>query len=148
MGLVGIKDPPRDGVPESVNICRGAGIVVHMVTGDHPATAAAIAKQVNILLPEDDTERTVMVASQWDQLTEQEVDNLPELPLVIARCTPESKVKMVEALHRRKKIVAMTGDGVNDSPAIKTADIGIAMGKAGSDVTKEAADIVLTGNVH
>ena len=109
VGLVGIRDPPRDGVPESVLKCRGAGIVVHMVTGDHPATATAIAKQVNILQPGDNPATSVIVASQWDQMTEQEIDNLPELPLVIARCTPDSKVKMVDALHRRGKIVAMTG---------------------------------------
>jgi Na+-exporting ATPase len=85
-----------------------------------------------------------MLASVFDRMSDAEIDNLPVLPLVVARCAPSSKVRMVEALHRRKKFVAMTGDGVNDSPALKRSDVGIGMGMAGSDVAKDASDIVLT----
>jgi potassium/sodium efflux P-type ATPase len=92
-----------------------------------------------------DVARTmVMAAHDFDKLTDQEIDNLPILPLVVARCAPQTKVRMIEALHRRKAFVGMTGDGVNDSPSLKRADVGIAMGQAGSDVAKEASDIVLT----
>jgi len=121
-----------------------------MLTGDHPQTAKAIAIEVGIIpknsqaLAPDVISSMVMTAAQFDRLTDQEIDNLPVLPLVIARCAPQTKVRMVEALHRRKKFVAMTGDGVNDSPALKRADVGIGMGMAGSDVAKDASDIVLT----
>jgi P-type Na+/K+ transporter len=113
-------------------------------------TAAAIAKQVGIL-PDDDKVKTlskaaynsmVMSADKFDALSDEEIDKLETLPLVIARCAPSTKVRMIEALHRKKRFVAMTGDGVNDSPALKRADVGIAMG-SGSDVAKEASDIVL-----
>jgi len=120
-----------------------------MLTGDHKATAQAIAQQVGILpkafykVPPVLAKSVVMTASEFDKLTDDEVDALPVLPLVIARCAPQTKVRMVEALHRRKCFVAMTGDGVNDSPSLKAADVGIAMG-SGSDVAKGAADIVLT----
>lgn len=145
IGLFGIKDPPRQTVPHSVQICDKAGIEVHMVTGDHPSTARAIAKQVGILKPEQyHNKKLVMAAVKFDKIPQEKLDAIDQLPYVIARCTPDSKVKMVKALHDRNKIVAMTGDGVNDAPAIKSADIGIAMGKGGSDVTKESADIVLT----
>jgi len=85
-----------------------------------------------------------MTASQFDKLSDNEIDQLPVLPLVIARCAPNTKVRMIEALHRRKRFCAMTGDGVNDSPSLKRADVGIAMGQAGSDVAKDASDIILT----
>jgi len=86
----------------------------------------------------------VMTASQFDKLSNAEIDALPALPLVIARCAPNTKVRMIDALHRRKAFAAMTGDGVNDSPSLKRADVGIAMGQNGSDVAKDASDIVLT----
>lgn len=149
LGLIGIYDPPRPESLPSVLKCHHAGISVHMATGDHPSTASAIAKEVGIL-PKDLTQyppnvvkSMVMTATQFDSLSEDEIDNLPVLPLVIARCAPQTKVRLVEALHRRKQIVAMTGDGVNDSPSLKMSDIGIAMGKNGSDVAKDASDIVL-----
>ncbi|CAO3590612.1 unnamed protein product [Absidia cylindrospora] len=156
LGLVGIYDPPREESKDAVESCHKAGITVHMLTGDHIATATAIARQVKIIpadygLKKKDGDREavdgdvelVMSAQKFDKLSEDEIDQLEELPLVIARCSPDTKVKMIEALHRRKKIAAMTGDGVNDSPSLKESDIGIAMGMAGSDVAKQAADIVL-----
>lgn len=121
-----------------------------MLTGDHPQTARSIAADVGIVpkniksLSPDVVSSMLMTAAQFDRLSDAEVDDLPVLPLVIARCAPSSKVRMVEALHRRKRFVAMTGDGVNDSPALKRSDVGIGMGLAGSDVAKDASDIVLT----
>ncbi|KAJ3130115.1 hypothetical protein HK098_006174 [Nowakowskiella sp. JEL0407] len=142
LGLVGMYDPPRASSAESVRICKNAGIVVHMATGDHIDTATVIAKQIGILEP--GREDLVTSAAHFESLTIEEIDEMPQLPLVIARCSPETKMKFIDALHRRKKFVAMTGDGTNDAPAIKLADIGIAMGLNGSDVAKEASDIVLT----
>lgn len=148
-GLIGLYDPPRPESAPSVRMCHEAGISVHMLTGDHPETARAIALEVGILpsrmseVASDVARTMVMAASDFDKLTDQEIDNLPILPLVVARCAPQTKVRMIEALHRRKAFVAMTGDGVNDSPSLKRADVGIAMGQAGSDVAKEASDIVL-----
>jgi potassium/sodium efflux P-type ATPase len=148
-GLVGLYDPPRPESARSVRQCQRAGITVHMLTGDHPGTARAIAAEVGILpsnmatIAKDVTDAMVMTASQFDKLSEDEIDKLPLLPLVIARCAPQTKVRMIEALHRRKAFAAMTGDGVNDSPSLKRADVGIGMG-TGSDVAKDAADIVLS----
>lgn len=149
-GLIGIYDPPRDETAGSVKLCHRAGINVHMLTGDHPGTARAIAQEVGILprnlyhYSEEVVKVMVMTAPEFDALTDEEVDALPVLPLVIARCAPQTKVRMIDALHRRQKFVAMTGDGVNDSPSLKKADVGIAMGQNGSDVAKDASDIVLT----
>ncbi|CAO3671887.1 unnamed protein product [Umbelopsis ramanniana] len=159
IGLCGIYDPPRVESKPSVESCHEAGITVHMLTGDHHATATAIAREVGIL-PENygrgvskeggadhvvvGEDKLVMTAIEFDKLSEEAIDALPSLPLVIARCSPDTKVKMIEALHRRGKIAGMTGDGVNDSPSLKESDIGIAMGQTGSDVAKQAADIILT----
>ncbi|KAI9872585.1 MAG: hypothetical protein M1830_001451 [Pleopsidium flavum] len=149
-GLIGLYDPPRVESAGAVKQCHQAGISVHMLTGDHPGTARAIASQVGIIpssskaVAKDVADAMVMTASAFDKLSEEEIDGLPVLPLVIARCSPDTKVRMIEALHRRKCFAAMTGDGVNDSPSLKRADVGIAMGQAGSDVAKDASDIVLT----
>lgn len=143
VGLVGIYDPPRPETVGAVRICQSAGIKVHMLTGDHIGTAAAIAAEVGIIKKIDSNDGTVMSAGDFDKLTTDQIDSLAELPLVIARCSPTTKVRMVQALHRRRAFAIMTGDGINDSPALKLADIGIAMGINGSDVAKQAADMVL-----
>ncbi|KAI7817134.1 Na+/K+ P-type ATPase [Gamsiella multidivaricata] len=146
LGLVGIYDPPRAESRPAVLQCYEAGIRVHMLTGDHPSTAAAIAKEVAII-PEDVSIKNnplIMTAAQFDAMSDEEVDRLVELPRVVARCSPNTKVKMIAALHRRNLFATMTGDGVNDSPSLKAANVGIAMGQSGSDVAKQASDIVLT----
>ncbi|KAJ6134099.1 hypothetical protein N7523_000421 [Penicillium sp. IBT 18751x] len=149
-GLIGLYDPPRPETAGAIAQCYKAGISVHMVTGDHPGTARAIAAQVGIIpdnmntLSKEVADAMVMTAGEFDKLSEEEIDNLPTLPLVIARCAPNTKVRMIDALHRRGKYVAMTGDGVNDSPSLKRADVGIAMGQNGSDVAKDASELVLT----
>ncbi|KAK7443243.1 hypothetical protein VKT23_015840 [Stygiomarasmius scandens] len=142
-GLVGIYDPPRPESITAVKACRDAGITVHMLTGDHAATATAIAKEISIVEP-DAPKGAIMTATEFNKLTDAEIDSLPQLPLVIARCAPETKVRMIEAGRRRGKYLAMTGDGVNDAPALSLAPVGIAMGMDGSDVAKDASDLVLT----
>ncbi|EFC48833.1 predicted protein, partial [Naegleria gruberi] len=142
VGLVGIQDPPRGGVHEAIKLCQHANLTVRVITGDHKITAKAIAHECGVI--EADDEDLVMNASTFDSMSDHELRLLPDLPRVISRCTPGTKERMIEALHARKKYVAMTGDGVNDCSSIKAADVGIAMGITGSDVTKEVADIVLT----
>ena len=148
-GLIGLYDPPRGETAVAVKTCQRAGITVHMLTGDHIRTATAIAAEVNIIdgtyinSPAFQASGTVIPASEFDKMSDEQVDSLENLPLVIARCSPSTKVRMVQALHRRKGFCIMTGDGINDSPALKLADIGIAMGLNGSDVAKQAADMVL-----
>ncbi|KAI0121159.1 sodium transport ATPase 5 [Xylariales sp. AK1849] len=149
-GLIGLFDPPRPESQGAVKRCHQAGIGVHMLTGDHPGTALAIAKQIGIVpdrlneVSKEMENAMVTTAARFDKLSDDDIDALPVLPLVIARCAPQTKVRMIEALHRRKLFAAMTGDGVNDSPSLKRADVGIAMGQAGSDVAKDASDIILT----
>ncbi|KAI0111714.1 potassium/sodium eff [Daldinia grandis] len=149
LGLAGIYDPPRKETTPAIAECSSAGIKVHMLTGDHPATAEAIAKEVGIIprnlgtLSHDIASAIIQKASDFDKLSDDEIDALPELPLVLARCAPDTKTRMIEALRRRSAFMAMTGDGVNDAPSLSRADVGIAMG-SGSDVAKSAAKIVLT----
>ncbi|KAF1830533.1 sodium P-type ATPase-like protein [Decorospora gaudefroyi] len=142
LGLVAIYDPPRLETKGAVRQCKIAGITVHMLTGDHPGTAKQIAKDVDII--DDRTpDSAIMVAKEFDRMSDEQVDAMDPLPLVIARCSPTTKVKMVQALHRRGRFCVMTGDGVNDSPALKQANVGMAMG-SGSDVAKDAAEMILT----
>ena len=149
LGLVGIYDPPRRETKASIGECSQAGIKVHMLTGDHPETAKAIAKEVGIIpknlgvLPDEVAKSIVQKATDYDKMTDAEIDALEELPLVIARCAPDTKTRMIDALRRRGAFMAMTGDGVNDAPSLSRADVGIAMG-SGSDVAKSASKIVLT----
>ncbi|KAL1958175.1 hypothetical protein VTO42DRAFT_5030 [Malbranchea cinnamomea] len=150
LGLAGLYDPPRLETKDAVKECTMAGIRVHMLTGDHPSTATAIAKEVGIIprntsnLSKEEADALVKTAAEFDGMTDEEIDALPTLPLVIARCAPDTKTRMIAALHRRKRYCAMTGDGVNDAPSLQAADVGIAMGMGGSDVAKSASDIVLT----
>ncbi|KAF7721884.1 hypothetical protein EC973_003980 [Apophysomyces ossiformis] len=147
-GLVGIYDPPRPESRQAVRDAHKAGITVHMLTGDHEKTAVAIAKEVNILnentMSPEQIKKLVMTGAELDAMSEEAIDKLERLPFVVARCSPDTKVKMIQAAARRRYISAMTGDGVNDSPSLRMADVGIAMGKNGSDVAKQASDIILT----
>lgn len=148
LGLAGIYDPPRRETKPSISECSSAGIRVHMLTGDHPETAKAIAKEVGIIprnlstLSASLASSIVQIATDFDKKTDAEIDAMEELPLVIARCAPDTKTRMIEALRRRNAFMAMTGDGVNDAPSLSRADVGIAMG-TGSDVAKSASKIVL-----
>jgi Ca2+-transporting ATPase len=138
IGLAGMVDPPRAEAPAAVQTCRNAGIRPLMITGDHPLTALHIARRLNIA-----SDGRVVTGRELDALSDAELEETAGEAAVYARVTPEHKLNLVRALQNRGHIVAMTGDGVNDAPALKKADIGIAMGIAGTDVAREAADMVL-----
>ncbi len=139
VGLVGMMDPPRDEVPEAVDRCKRAGIRVIMATGDHKVTGAAIAEQVGILFDDG----VVITGGELDHMDEAELNAALDKVAVFARVAPEHKHRIVEGLQRQGHVVAMTGDGVNDAPALQAAQIGVAMGITGTDVTKETAEMVL-----
>jgi Ca2+-transporting ATPase len=139
LGLLGMQDPPRPEVPEALAKARRAGLRTIMITGDHVATAVAIAKQIGLLRPNG----RVISGSELDRMSDEELIRVIDEVDVFARVSPHHKVRIVEALRARGEIVAMTGDGVNDAPALKRADIGIAMGISGTDVAKATADMVL-----
>lgn len=165
VGLISLQDPPRPGVPEAVQKCRTAGIKVIMVTGDHPVTAMAIAKKVGIIseghetryeqailqnksysqVSDMDTGAIIITGTELRNMDSHELDNIIRNyeEIVFARTSPQQKLLIVESCQRLGEIVAVTGDGVNDSPALRKADIGVAMGIAGSDVAKNAADMIL-----
>ena len=143
VGLIGLIDPPKPGVKESVAVCKAAGIRVVMITGDHIDTAIAIAKQLGIINPEVPSANRSMKGYEIDLMSEEILSEQKPFPVVFARVSPDNKLKIVKALQRKGQSVVMTGDGVNDAPAIKQADVGVAMGRAGTEITKQAADIIL-----
>ncbi|TFG05467.1 MAG: cation-transporting P-type ATPase [Promethearchaeota archaeon] len=138
VGFVGMMDPPRDAVPPAIQTCRTAGIEIKMITGDHPATANAIAKEIGLI--EAGEEHLTIRGVEFFEKTKDEIEKTK----VFARISPEHKLNVVNTLRERNYIVAVTGDGVNDAPALKSANIGVAMGISGTDVAKEAATMTLT----
>ncbi len=141
VGLIGMIDPAREEVPAAIKMAQQAGIRSVMVTGDHKITAVAIAKEIGIL--REITDNSVLEGVEIEALSDDELDAVIDDVRVCARVSPEHKMRIAQSLKRLGHIVAMTGDGVNDAPALKAADIGVAMGIKGTDVTKEASDMVL-----
>jgi sodium/potassium-transporting ATPase subunit alpha len=162
VGLVSLEDPPKHGVREAIGKCRQAGVKVMMVTGDHPLTAEAIGRKINLMLQETkemiakrtgrpintieehEVRAVVIHGEKIDSLTDEDWDNiLDKEEIIFARTSPKHKLQIVKRCQARGHIVGVTGDGVNDSPALKKADLGIAMNISGSDVSKEAAAMIL-----
>ncbi len=140
VGLTGMIDPPREEAKSAIEKCHSAGIRVVMITGDNAITAAAIGKEIGLL----DENSKAVTGAEIDEMSDEEFSRIVEEINVFSRVSPKHKVKIVDALKQKDEIVAMTGDGVNDAPSLKKADIGIAMGITGTDVSKEAADMILT----
>jgi magnesium-transporting ATPase (P-type) len=140
LGLVAMTDPPRDGVAESLARCRSAGIRVVMVTGDHATTALSVADRIGLAGPDAE----VLTGQEISELDDAALDARVDRVSVVARAAPGEKIRIVEACKRRGDFVAVTGDGVNDAPALRRADLGVAMGRDGTDVAREAADLVIT----
>ena len=144
LGLQGMMDPPRAEAIAAVRRCQNAGIAVKMITGDHVLTAKIIANQIGLQRTVDTDLPSAMSGRDLEKISDEQLPFVAEKTVVFARMTPEQKLRLVKALQSRGHIVAMTGDGVNDAPALKQADIGVAMGISGTDVAKSAADMVLT----
>jgi Ca2+-transporting ATPase len=142
VGIMSMIDPPRPEVKDAIAICKKAGIRVVMITGDHKLTATAVGKELK-LLEEKDMASHVLTGQELEQMTDEQLAEVVENVVIYARVAPEHKVRIVKAWKQKDQVVAMTGDGVNDAPALKMSDIGIAMGISGTEVTKEAADMVL-----
>jgi Ca2+-transporting ATPase len=141
VGIVGMIDPPRDEVKQAIHLCREAGIRVVMITGDHKLTATAVARELN-LIGENDQDK-ILTGADLDKISDEQLVEMVDRISIYARVAPEHKTKIVKAWKAKNQVVAMTGDGVNDAPALKMSDIGIAMGISGTEVTKEASDMVL-----
>ncbi len=141
LGLVGMMDPPRPEVPKAMELCRRAGIKTIMITGDYGLTALAIAKKIGLVRAENPR---VVTGQELNKIDEEELSRILKEEVIFARVSPEHKMRIVSALKQSGEVVAVTGDGVNDAPALKKADIGVAMGMRGSDVAKEAAAMILT----
>ena len=142
VGIMGMIDPPREEVKDAIFTCKRAGIDVVMVTGDHRLTAVAVAKELN-LLGENEEEGRVLTGTELEKLSDEQLVNMVERVVIYARVSPEHKMRIVRAWKAKGHVVAMTGDGVNDAPALKMSDIGVSMGITGTEVTKEASDMVL-----
>ena len=143
IGIMGMIDPPREEVKDAIYTCGKAGISVVMVTGDHKLTAVAVARELN-LLGENEEEEKVLTGEELEKMNDEQLANVVENVVIYARVSPEHKMRIVKAWKAKGRVVAMTGDGVNDAPALKLSDIGVSMGITGTEVTKEASDMVLT----
>jgi P-type Ca2+ transporter type 2C len=141
VGIAGMIDPPRTEVKDAIALCKSAGIRVVMITGDHKLTATAVAKELRLLDEKDDNK--VLTGAELEEMTDKQLNDVVENVVIYARVSPEHKMRIIKAWKAKDQVVAMTGDGVNDAPALKMADIGVAMGITGTEVTKEAADMVL-----